>query len=182
MCAQLASLYDGLKKNGLANLTLNDDIDLSVLLHTELFYDIGPQSPSALQRTHLHGEHSNQLSTRSTYDRQTSALQKRQLAPPYDGNRLDLARLTSRLTAGLLDGPANNLDIAPWQTLLPLQDPEEMLKGVDEDNLLARFLELMSPTYVILPLQTTSHSSNNLCWVDLHSRNTRHYLTQIVKA
>jgi hypothetical protein len=147
LCAQLASLYDGLKADGLANLTLNDDIDLSVLLHTELFDDIGPYSPtSALQHTHLHVDQSNQLSARSAYDRHASTMQKRQLAPPYDGNRLDLARLTSRLSAGLLDGPARHLDIAPWQTLLPLQDPEEMLKEVDEDNLLARFLELMSPT------------------------------------
>lgn len=156
LCSQLASLYDGLKKDGLANLTLNNDIDLSVLLHTELFYDLHPNSStSALQHTRLHGD--NQLSMRSTYDRHAPVQQKRQLQPPYDGNRLDLARLTSRLSAGLLDGPARHLDIAPWQTLLPLQDPEEMLKEVDEDNLLARFLELMSPTYVLIPLQPTSH-------------------------
>jgi hypothetical protein len=68
------------------------------------------------------------------------------MATPYDNHRLDLNKLTSHLTGGLLEGRVLHVDIAPWQTLLPLQEPEEMLRDVDEDSLLARFLEIMSPT------------------------------------
>jgi len=132
LCAQLAALYDGIKTDGIAKLTFADDIDMSVLLHSELF-----QSSRYNPAASPYG---------STFDRHALTLQQRQLVNPYNNHRLDLARLTSRLTGGILEGPAIHLDIAPWQTLLPLQDPEDLMKEVDEEGLLVGFLELMNPT------------------------------------
>lgn len=34
----------------------------------------------------------------------------------------------------------------PWETLLPLDDPEEMTEAVEEGTLLWRFLDICSPT------------------------------------
>jgi hypothetical protein len=56
------------------------------------------------------------------------------------------------MTDGVLEGPPLDLDILPWQTLLPLMEPEEMLRSLnteqEEEDDLTRFLEIMNPTYV----------------------------------
>lgn len=161
LCAQLAAMYDGLKRSGIADLTFNDDIDLSVLLHTELWED--PQYCSGAATSRYTGSGANspffRLSNRHSRapltaaalgDRLGTTLQQRQqLASAFDApKRLDLARLTSVFTNGLLDGPAPRLVMLPWQTLLPLGDPAFMLEEVEADGLLARFLEIMHPQYV----------------------------------
>lgn len=119
---------------------------MSVLLHSELFDDT--YNPAALTGDHHSiGNNAGSLHP-TTYDRHTLSLRKRQLVTPYDTHRLDLTRLSRRLTGGLLeDGPPLHINIAPWQSLLPLQDPEDMLSAVDDDDgVLSRFLEIMSPS------------------------------------
>lgn len=144
LCSQLASLYHGLKKAGLADLTFNDDIDMSVLLHTELFDNTTFDATSATS-TGFSTSRGN-FGNKTELNRQTLSLKQKQLTTAYDNHRLDLAKLTSQFTGGLLDGRVMHMDIAPWQTLLPLQDPEELLRDVRDDGHLARFLEIMSPT------------------------------------
>lgn len=145
LCAQLAELYHGLKKNGMAKLTFNDEIEMSVLLHTEYFndtsFDVAVTGTASRTFTPSAGVYGS-----GDLVRQALSLKHRQMATPYDNHRLDLAKLTSHLTGGLLEGRVMHIDIAPWQTLLPLQDPEDLLREIEDDNLLTRFLEIMSPT------------------------------------
>ena len=145
LCAQLAELYHGLKRDGMAKLVFNDEIEMSVLLHTEFFddsrFDVATTGAgSGMYPLSAGANRSGDLV------RQALSIKHRQMATPYDNHRLDLAKLTSHLTGGLLEGRVMHIDIAPWQTLLPLQDPEERLLEIEDDNLLTRFLEIMSPT------------------------------------
>lgn len=138
LCAQLATLYEGIKKSGIANLTLNDNIDMSVLLHTELF-EKNTQTHTFL--TTISGP------PRSLHDKKALLLRDRYLTTPYGNLGFQPGRQPSRLNKGLLDNSISHLDIAPWQSLLHLQEPKDMMKEIDDDKgLLIRFLEIMSPT------------------------------------
>lgn len=145
LCAQLAELYHGLKRDGMAKLVFNDEIEMSVLLHTEFFddsrFDVPTSGSFSKPYTASAGVYGS-----GDLVKQALSIKHRQMATPYDNHRLDLTKLTSHLTGGLLEGRAMHIDIAPWQTLLPLQDPEELLREIEDDNLLTRFLEIMSPT------------------------------------
>lgn len=145
LCAQLAELYHGLKKDGMAKLVFNDEIEMSVLLHTEFFNDsrFDAATMGTSPRTY---SRSGGVYGSGDLVRQALSIKHRQMATPYDNHRLDLAKLTSHLTGGLLEGRVMHIDIAPWQTLLPLQDPDELLREIEDDTLLTRFLEIMSPT------------------------------------
>lgn len=156
LCAQLASLYKSMKKDGIAHLTLNDDIDMSVLLHTELFqdnfrpagnpagsmYSRGPSFANARVLSSVLGG----LSSNSRFNGYLRSNQHPKGANSANG--LSFARLVSIVTHSLLHGQSSHLDLAPWQTLLPLRDPEEMLREIDDESegLLCRFLQIIDPT------------------------------------
>lgn len=138
LCAQLVELFEGIKKTGIANLTFNNDIDMSVLLHTELFEPsqsyMSMASPSAFSPAHRN------------YNKRALLLHNQTLSATNNNHRLHLMEPARKSATDLLDGPSLHLDIAPWQSLLPLQDPDELIAEVDEVGLLVRFLEIMSPT------------------------------------
>lgn len=144
LCEQLAQLYEGLKHEGLATLTPSDDIEMTVILHTELF-EKSRQAYAGIVDPFA-----------STYDHNTAfgnsahalSLKRNQLHVPYGAsNVLDVDRLSSQLRAGLLGRDSlRHPDVAPWQTLLPLQDVEDLLARLDDDDTLTRFLEIMNPT------------------------------------
>lgn len=137
MCAQLAALYHGIKSSGMAELVFDDDIEMTVILHSELF----SHSPSA-----------SMTCLSSTSRPLASGLRRRETHNAYDDYNLGLGslrKLNNRQTDGALEGPVLHTDILPWQTLLPLVEPEEMLRtlnDLDGEDELIRFLEIMNPT------------------------------------
>lgn len=147
LCAQLAALYHGIKERGMAELVLNDDIEMTVILHQELFST--PSSAShttalpALSSTSR--PFSGRVGAASGLRRQHNAYDQYNLGASMGG----LRKLSNRTTDGGLEGPILHTDILPWQTLLPLIEPEEMLQSLndlDGEDELIRFLEIMNPT------------------------------------
>ena len=150
LCAQLAEVYRGLKEAGMANLTINDDIDMAVMLHSELFQASSLSAPLAQNSRNGSMFFDSPWDTRY-HSRMRLHKSSRQAYNPYEqySSGTGLNRLTNRLTDGLLEGPSLSLSIMPWQSLLPMKDPEEFLEDIDDDGLLSRFLEIMSPRWAI---------------------------------
>jgi len=100
LCAALAKAFDSVKKGEIAKLSnLNEDLDMSIMLHSELFHE----SSFAVEQ------------------------------PPTSARLLD----------GKLEEDGDGLK--PWQTVVALEDPKEMLIEL-EGGPLAHFIEILTPT------------------------------------
>lgn len=139
LAAAFSQLFGALKAQQLANITLGT-LPIQVLLRGEV--PLEDENEDYINERNESGINlAAQGVSGDEHDSAEDHLRARSLSPePEPYQRQPPPPLFSRMRR------RPPVKFHPWETLLPLEDTEEMKENVEENTLLWRFLDICSPT------------------------------------